>query len=156
MGLHFNPSQSTNSINPSSNTASNTPMKPLEVVLEALGIKGPVTLQKEPGMQLSIDTSMSTVQVVQPSPDQAKVVELLGLGAVSYAIAVGSQDELDRIRKRLKELEEELEEKALNSEEKAEIYEAFGFNPNSESLFFQCDSGGLMFIKEGLSSLEES
>jgi hypothetical protein len=85
---------------------------------------------------------------VKITPEQASVLKALGFENV---VLVSAQNEMEKIRKKFKEVSESrIDKKMLNH-----LLKTFGMPENDESEIFADDQGGLFIIQSGFRELSE-
>ncbi len=122
----------------------------LAAVLKGLDLSPKVRLHKQPGANLDgLEGALKDVSMMSQSSDLSHLSESLGLkGAVSFAVVVQSGDELRKIRKRLREMQEQI----LEPDVRETVFEALNLPDNVE---FSYKLGGLFIVQSALEKLEE-
>ena len=122
----------------------------LATVLKGLDLSPKVRLHKQPGANLDgLEGALKDVSMMSQSSDLSHLSEALGLkGAVSFAVVVQSGDELRKIRKRLREMQEQI----LEPDVRETVFEALDLPDNVE---FNYKLGGLFIVQSALEKLEE-
>lgn len=121
-------------------------------IISNLGIKPKdiINLIEHKGLQGEL--SFKDAQVIQLSADKAEALKALGLVGADLALVLESEDEIKRIKKRLKEIQSS----TLNKAELAFLLNTLGLEFDEESLVFTDSRGGLVIIRSAIRALEES
>ncbi len=121
-------------------------------ILSGLGInkKDIMSLTLLKGLQ--VDLKFQEAQLIEVSQDQTEVLKGLGIANAHLAIVLHDENEIDRIKKRLKEIKE----KTLTPESLEILAKTFGIEMNAESTVFSDKAGGVIVIKTGLKEIRSS
>ena len=91
-------------------------------------------------------------QSAKVTADQAKVLAAMGFNNVSLVAVVSSQDEIARIRRRLKQINDSMiDKKAMEH-----LLKTLGLPREIDSEFFSDEEGGLYLLQEGLKELKNA
>jgi len=126
-------------------------------VLDGLGLsaKDIAGLVKEEGVHAKALKHLQDMRFIEITQEKAEIIKALGLGNVELAIVLQSEEEITRIRKRLKELREALIDKAMMQR----LLSALGMKAGLDILIYLDETGGLVLIqaamKEVLASMDD-
>jgi hypothetical protein len=148
------PIQGSNNANTAANAFKGHSQGVKEIV-SALGIKPhhQVNLTQQKGNQSSLTPSNPEVVLTQLPPDTQAVLNPLSIIGMDYAIAAAvSQEEVDRIKKNLKEIAKStIDPKVLK-----QLLESLGVQETGDALIFTDGEGGLLVIQSSMKEIEES
>ena len=121
-------------------------------ILRTLGINKQdiANLVEHKGLQGEL--SFKEAQVIKVDAGKAEALRSMGLIGAEMALVLESEDEIKKIKKRLKEIQES----TLNKKELAFLLTTLGLEFDEESLVFTDQTGGLVIIQSAIQSLEES
>jgi len=121
-------------------------------ILSGLGInpKDIMSLALLKGLQ--VDLKFNEAQLIEINQEQTELLNALGINNAHLAIVLNDDNEIDRIRKRLKEIKE----KTMDPESLSVLSQAFGIPVSDETTVFSDKAGGVIVIKSGLKEIFES
>lgn len=143
-------------IRPSSST--NTPKVRLPKtdgfldVLSGLGIDGSDIISLSLLKGLQTDLNLPEAQLVEITPQHQSVLDALGLKNAHLAIAVSDENEIDRLKKKFKEIRKT----AISTEQATLLSEHLGINISDDNVLFSDSAGGIIFVKSGFEEIASS
>jgi hypothetical protein len=115
-------------------------------VLTGLGINKSDIMSLSLLKGLQVDLNFQEVQLLEINQQQTEVLNALGIANAHLAIVLNDDNEIDRIKKKLKEIKE----KSMDSDSMELLSDAFGINISDDSTVFTDTAGGVVIIKTGL------
>jgi hypothetical protein len=119
-------------------------------VLSGLGINQSDVMSLSLLKGLQVDLNFEEVQLLEINQQQTEVLNALGISNAHLAIVLNDDNEIDRIKKKLKEIKE----KSMDEESLDLLSQAFGIAVSDESTVFTDIAGGVVIIKTGLYEIE--
>lgn len=121
-------------------------------VLNGLGIDPKNITDSKITKGLSQKLQFQEVEVIQINSDMSEVLKSLGLANVDLAVMLNADEEMDRIKKRLKEVRLS----SLDPELLSEMATAFGVDFDDDTLIFTDKVGGILIVKSSLQEIERT
>ncbi len=123
-------------------------------VLQGLGIRTQdvSAIVRQQGGQAKIQDGIRDVQLIHTTAEQKMVLEALGLSGVALAVVVQSEEEISRIRKRMKDVKESM----FDKKKLAQMGQSLGVPVSENSLVFSDTQGGLFIIQAGIREIVQS
>jgi len=158
MGVNFNPNPF-----PAQGPGNNASVNPqvqqalshegFQQVLEGLGIspKDIQSIGKQEIQTAQMKSVLQDMQVIQTNVQQTQMLQSMGLGGAELVIALQASEELDKIRERLDDIEESIQDEA-----KEALLEALGLPADADAVIVNDGEGGVVIIQRGLEELESS
>jgi len=100
--------------------------------------------------RLMISNSLTQIQTLSITAEQAHILSALGLAGATVAISIQSKEELEKLKKRLKNLIKP----NLKSPHLQTVFGTLGLPFDDDTSLFLDDTGGVFVIQAGLSELE--
>ncbi len=121
-------------------------------VFEGLGLDPKIVTRVTTEAGSSVLGTLRELSLVPVTQDRAIVLSKLGFGAVDLIIAMKSQEEMSKIRKRLSDIHESM----LDPEAMAALLSSLGLDVDEETLIYSDEAGGLFVVQSTLKEIEES
>lgn len=153
MGSISGPSHSFRAQRSSSNKIPNhLQTEGFQSILSGLGIdkQSIISLTLLKGLQT--DLKFQEAQLIEVTQEQTEVLKGLGISNAHLAIVLHDEKEIERIKKRLKEIRE----KTLSLESLDILSHTFGIELDENSTIFSDKAGGVVVIKTGLREIKSS
>ncbi|NDC82229.1 hypothetical protein EB093_00995 [bacterium] len=122
----------------------------IKIVLDALNIRGPVTLTKTPGVHLnqSIADTLHSIQLLQPNSLQSEAIRTLGFSNSVLTLVTADEDNRRKIKARLGEVAHSVLDPSIVSN----LEKVFGA-PFDEVMV---DDNGALIVLNGTKEIEKS
>jgi hypothetical protein len=151
MGLSgVNPIRSSQNVSSISSTSHHfTPE--MKEILSALGVQSHDMIQfsEQPGGKIPAQIQ-SEISVVNVNQITANLIKALGLGLVDLSIVPFAEDEIKRIKKKLKDIQQS----CLDKKEVLLLLASLGIDPTVDQMIFSEDTGGILLLKEAFEKIE--
>lgn len=141
-----------------SRTSSNNKIPPhlrtegFQSVLKGLGINQNDILSLSLLKGFQGDLELKEIQLLEINQQQTEVLNALGISNAHLAIVLNSEDEIDKIKNRLKKIKET----CMDEESKELLSLAFGIDIAHDGTIFTDAAGGVVVIQTGLEEIESS
>ena len=120
-------------------------------VLQGLGInpRDISSISQLKGMALEMN--LGDAQYIQLNQSTEEALKSMGIPNATLAMVLSGSDEVDRLKKRLKEIQESM----INKEDMKSIFSLLGVEFDQEALAFQDSEGGILLVRSGLDEILE-
>jgi hypothetical protein len=118
-------------------------------VLQGLGInpKDVSSISQLRGMALEMN--LGEAQYIQLNQSTSEALKGMGIQNATLAMVLSGNDEVDRLKKRLKEIQESM----INKDDMQSIFNLLGVEFDQEALAFQDSKGGILLVRSGLDEI---
>lgn len=120
-------------------------------VLQGLGInpKDISSISQLRGMALEMN--LGEAQYIQLNQQTAETLKSMGIQNATLAMVLSGNDEVDRLKKRLKEIRESM----INKEDMQALFGLLDLEFDPEALAFKDSEGGILLVRSGLEEIAE-
>ena len=108
-------------------------------------------MTKQSGIDADIRAQLSQIKLIEINNERAEVLKSLGLQNTEVAILLSSEDNIEVLKKRLRDMKKTL----LDKKTLKNVLSLLGLDIDLETLLYTDESGGLYLIRSGISLLEE-
>ncbi len=116
-----------------------------------INIKDISGMTKQSGIDADIRAQLSQIKLIEINNERAEVLKSLGLQNTKVAILLSSEDDIEVLKKRLRDMKKTL----LDKKTLKNVLSLLGLDIDLETLLYTDESGGLYLIRSGISLLEE-
>jgi len=133
-------------------TLSPQQLSPVKPLLDALGIqtRNVTRIVKQTGIPPQLHEQLLSLQKAKFTADRKKTLKPFNLGDISLAIAIQNDEEIKKVRQRIRKGLLEIQASMISKEDLDKMLSLLGINTDSTSLILMDNDGGTLLIQEGL------